>query len=56
MTVRRPQAFQVAPGDPVRWTFGAAKGVVKADADGRVTVPRLKVAATPSTLRLERVP
>jgi hypothetical protein len=32
------------------WTFGTAKGEVKADAQGRVTVPGLKITAEPTTL------
>jgi len=50
VSLRRLQAFRVKPGETVRWTFGDAKGEVKADQDGRVTVPNLKIAAKPTTL------
>ena len=46
----RLQKLHVAPGATVFWTFGAAKGEVKADAQGCVTVPGLKITAEPTTL------
>lgn len=54
VTIRRAQAFQVGPAETVRWTYGDASGEAKADAAGRVTVPGLKVAGTPATLRLKK--
>jgi hypothetical protein len=40
----------VTPGATVYWTFGTAKGEAKADAQGVVTIPRLKLTAEPTTL------
>ena len=45
VSLRRLQALRVAPGESVRWKFGAASGEAKADASGCVTVPGLKITA-----------
>jgi poly(3-hydroxybutyrate) depolymerase len=50
VSLRRVQKLRVAPGAPVSWTFGAASGEVKADAQGCVTVTGLKVTAEPTAL------
>jgi poly(3-hydroxybutyrate) depolymerase len=50
VSLRRVQKLRVAPGAPVSWTFGAAGGEVKADAQGCVTVTGLKVTAEPTAL------
>lgn len=50
VSLRRLQNLQVKPGDPVSWSFGPAKGEVKADAEGVLTFPGLKIAARPETL------
>jgi poly(3-hydroxybutyrate) depolymerase len=52
VTLRRVQKFRVAPSATVQWTFGTAKGEVKADEQGYVTVPGLKITADQTTLRL----
>jgi predicted esterase len=54
VTLRRLQALRIAPGETVRWTFGAAKGEVKADAAGCVTVPGLKITAEPAALNISK--
>jgi poly(3-hydroxybutyrate) depolymerase len=54
VTLRRLQKLRVAPGATVRWAFGGAKGEAKADAEGRVTIPRLKITAKPTALRVTR--
>ena len=54
VSLRRLQALRVAPGETVRWTFGAASGEVQADATGCVTVPGLKLAAEPVTLSISK--
>jgi pimeloyl-ACP methyl ester carboxylesterase len=54
VSLRRLQKFHAKPGETVRWTFGAAKGEVKADEQGLVTVPRLKISGTPATLRVSK--
>lgn len=54
VTLRRLQRFRVAPGAAVRWTFGTAAGEATADATGCVIVPRLRVTAEPTTLRVGR--
>ena len=50
VSLRRLQALRVAPGETVRWAFGAAGGEARADAAGCVTIPGLKLAAEPATL------
>jgi hypothetical protein len=54
VTLRRIQALQVKPGETLTWTFGAAKGSVKADAEGLVTLPGLKITSEPATLTVRR--
>ena len=53
VSLRRVQKLRVAPGATVSWTFGTAKGEVKADAQGCVTVPGLKITAEPTTLSVK---
>ena len=50
VSLRRIQKLKVAPGVAVSWTFGAAKGEARADAQGCVTITGLKIAAEPTTL------
>lgn len=50
VTLRRLQSMRIAPGQGVRWTFGAASGETKADATGCITIPALKITAEPATL------
>ena len=50
VSLRRVQKLKVAPGATVYWTFGTAKGEVKADAQGIVTVAGLKITTEPTTL------
>ena len=56
VTLRRLQALRLAPGATARWSFGAAKGEVRADATGRLTIPRLKITAEPTTLTMRKAP
>ncbi len=52
VSLRRLQALRVAPGGAVSWTFGTAKGEVKAAREGCITIPKLKITAEPVTLRV----
>ena len=54
VTLRRLQNFQTKPGASFQWTFGLAKGDGKADAQGLITVPRLKLTSEPATLRISK--
>ena len=54
VTIRRAQAFKANPNETIRWTFGDASGDVKPDAEGCVTVPKVKLTATPAMLRLKK--
>jgi pimeloyl-ACP methyl ester carboxylesterase len=54
VSLRRVQNLQAKPGESLQWTFGAAKGEVKADAEGLLTLPSLKIAAKPETLTIRR--
>jgi predicted esterase len=53
VTLRRVQKLKIVPGTRARWTFGTASGECLADATGCPTIPRLKVTAKPTTLRVE---
>ena len=53
VSLRRLQRLKVAPGATVHWTFGTARGEVKADAQGVVTIPALKITAEPTTLSVK---
>lgn len=50
VTLRRVQKLRLAPGATAYWTFGRASGEVKADAQGIVTVPGLKITTESTTL------
>jgi len=54
VSLRRVQKLKVAPGEAFRWTFGPAKGEGKANADGLLTIPGLKITARPTTLTVNR--
>jgi len=54
VTIRRTHAFRPAPGEAVRWTYGAQSGTAQADQDGAVTVERLAIDTAWTTLVLER--
>ncbi|MBQ1455179.1 MAG: hypothetical protein IIZ25_04960 [Thermoguttaceae bacterium] len=54
VSLRRLQAFRVAPGEEVTWTFGDQTQTVQADADGLVTIPDLTITDTPVSLKLTR--
>ncbi len=54
VTPRRLQAFQLVPGEAVRWAFGDRSGVVITDDDGTVTVQGLALDAEWRVLVLER--
>jgi acetyl esterase/lipase len=56
VSLRRLQRLRIAPLGTVRWEFGAANGSAQADATGCVTIPRLKITATPVTLRIAPEP
>jgi poly(3-hydroxybutyrate) depolymerase len=52
VSLRRLQKLHVAPGAKVRWTFGSSSGEARADAEGVITVPRLKMTAEPAKLSI----
>ncbi|HND56356.1 MAG TPA: hypothetical protein PLV92_28255, partial [Pirellulaceae bacterium] len=54
VTLRRRQSFQLTPGAKFNWTYGSAKGEGTVDELGRVTVPGLKISASPTTLSLAK--
>ena len=54
VSLRRIQNMKIRPGEAFRWAFGAAKGQGKADADGLITIPRLKITAKPTTLTVRK--
>ncbi len=54
VSLRRLQMLRVAPGEKVRWTFGTTEGEARADATGCVTIPRLKITAEPTSLRISK--
>lgn len=56
VTPRRVQAFRLKPFERVSWQFGAQSGIATADVTGAVTISRLALSTTFSTLTLTRVP
>ncbi len=54
VSVRRIQNAKFKPGESFRFSFGTTKGEGKADADGLITIPSLKITATPSTLSISK--
>ena len=54
VSLRRVQNLGVKPGETLKWTYGTAKGDVRADAEGILTIPGLTMAATPETLTVGR--
>jgi predicted esterase len=54
VSLRRIQNMTVNPGESIQWAFGAAKGEVKVDAEGVITIPGLMIAAKPGALMLRR--
>ncbi len=54
VTPRRTQSFRLRPGERVAWSFGAASGTATADATGAVTIPRLALTTSWTTLVLAR--
>ncbi|HZE95953.1 MAG TPA: hypothetical protein VE981_02890 [Planctomycetota bacterium] len=54
VTLRRLQNLSVPPGESIQWSFGAAKGEVKADPQGVLTLPQLKISGKAETLTLRR--
>lgn len=50
VTLRRLQSFRLKPNEIFHWTFGTTMGEGRADAQGLVTIPALKVTAVPTTL------
>ncbi|HEY3325236.1 MAG TPA: hypothetical protein VGP72_32590 [Planctomycetota bacterium] len=54
VSLRRVQNLQFKAGESFKWAFGAAKGEGKADAEGIVTVPGLKITAESATLSISK--
>ena len=48
------QMLRVGPGAMVRWTFGTSDGEARADAAGCITIPRLKITAEPTSLKIRK--
>ncbi len=54
VSLRRLQLLRIAPGEAVRWAFGAGSGEVKADAAGCVNIPGLKITGEPASLSVRK--
>ncbi len=54
VTLRRVQRFACLPNESLTYSFGAQTGAIKADAEGTVTVPKLKLTGTWTTLVVMR--
>ncbi len=55
VTLRRLQAFHVAPNQRCAWTFGTARGEAVADATGLLTLPKLKITREPAVLEIKKL-
>ena len=54
VTLRRLQNFHLKPDEAFKWSFGAAKGEGKVDAQGLITIPGLKITSEPVTLSVSK--
>ena len=54
VSLRRIQNLQIKPCEAYKWAYGAAKGEGKADAEGLVTIPGLKITAAPMAVVVSR--
>ena len=54
VSVRRIQNGSLQPGATFRWTFGAAQGEGKADSQGILTSPGLKITTPPTVLTIDK--
>ena len=54
VSVRRLQKLRVVPGATFRWTFGTSDGEVRADESGCITIPRLRITAEPTSLKISK--
>lgn len=52
VSLRRLQNFRIAPEQRVHWQFGSVKGVVNADANGLLTLPKLTISTEKVRLTL----
>ncbi len=52
VSIRRQQQSKLKPGAAFRWHFGQTQGDGRLDTQGLITVPRLKISSTPTTLRI----
>ena len=53
VSLRRLQQFSIKPEQVVKWSYGSDRGEAKADKDGVVTIPKLKVSAEAVALKIE---
>jgi len=54
VSLRRIQNLGAKPGESLKWVYGDAKGDVKVDAEGLITIPGLKIVVKPETLSVGR--
>lgn len=54
VSLRRLQNGPVKPGGAFHWTFGSAQGEGKADADGLITIPGLRITAEETNLTVSK--
>lgn len=54
VSVRRLQQLTVKPGGSFTWAYGSARGDLKADAEGVITIPGLTITAESTTLTITK--
>lgn len=54
VTPRRVQRFRCKPGEQIAWSFGNQDGLITANQDGSVTIPKLVLSTSWQTLVLRR--
>jgi hypothetical protein len=54
VSVRRLQNLNFKPGEAFKWAYGETKGEGKADAEGVITIPAVKVAGQATTLTISK--
>lgn len=54
VSLRRIQGVPIKPGESFQWAFGTQKGQGKADTNGLITIPGLKIRSQAATLTVTR--
>jgi len=54
VSLRRLQNFHIKPGEHFKWTYGDAEGESQAEAEGVITIPKVKMTSVPVPLSVSK--